>query len=300
MLRLLRDFFSQIVIGKAIVLQGCLREPWRIVAYLKIVLHHLLSGIDNVRRPRIDGKRTESLNKVLVVLRTSDAVMNCNAGRDMDAFGIATKQDVIRHGGITLFAAARAFVEKFGRETLEIVLVSDRLSESGRTLYHEAANQNGVSFSERASESGNRATFQSQVDVASLADDDTLVFFLEDDYELKPETLVLAFELFRDTCIIGFNPHFHPWTIDRSTRVRLYHHAGRLFVSVPTTCCTFFTTARHLRRHLKDLRRYVGFEIATVNELWRDGTCLAPCGFSLAEHLHRSELSYVDTRRGTS
>ena len=49
-----------------------------------------------------------------------------------------------------------------------------------------------------------------------------------------------------------------------------------------------------MRRCEKYLRSYDGGEGGTVNVVWKKGICLSPIGWTMAEALHRQELSPVN------
>lgn len=239
-------------------------------------------------RPDALAPRANPFRKLLVVLRTSDFVQHCSSSRGLEEFGIKDKLDVVKRCGASFVVAAERFRRQFGADALRIVLVEDRLSEIGRAVYLPAG-----PLKEVGSEPGNRETFQRQVDVASQADDETLVCFLEDDYILDPDMFCEAFELFNATSMAGFTPHFHPGLVNGGTNVRLLSVNGKFYAHVPTTTCTFFISATDVRKNLSRLRRYYGSELGNINEIWRHNVCLAPCCRTLAEHMHKSDLSYV-------
>ena len=239
---------------------------------------------------------TTNLTRLHVILRTTDAVMNINASRQLEDVGIKTRSDVIRHGGCSMFPAAANFAKEYGKEAIRVTLVVDRLSESGMRQYREAAMASGVEFDVvDANGCGNELTFQTQIDIALQDTDETLALILEDDYNLDEMAFVICFKIMKDnSSVIGINPHFHPDRVRRQDIGRLAAIDGRLFCRVPSTCCTFFMPVQAMRRFEKFLRLYDGCEAGSVNVAWKRGLCIAPLGWTMAEHLHRSDLSPVN------
>lgn len=246
-------------------------------------------------RKNLDLGKAQDLRKLHVILRTTDFVMNINASRQLETFGIKSRKDVIKVGGCSLFGAAKKFVQEFGEENIRITLVVDRLSEAGMVLYKDAAQSVGLKFDVlEANGHGNGPTFQTQIDVALRDSDDTLVLILEDDYKLDELAFVTCFEVMRDNSnVAGMNPHFHPDRV-RFQDVKGYAVIGKkLYGRVPSTCCTFFMTAVKIRQYEMCLRLYDGWEKGSVGCAWEKEICLAPFGWTLAEHLHLSDLSPV-------
>ena len=197
-------------------------------------------------------------------------------------------------GAARYFLPAK-FSEKYGREAVRITLVVDRLSDSGMDQYRKAARAVGFDFDVvEAKGSGNGPTFQTQINIAFRDRDDTVILILEDDYQLDSESFVVCFDAMKNHGnVIGMNPHFHPDRVRCQDVGKLAVISGGLFCRVSSTCCTFFMTACQVRRFKRYLRLYDGFEKGSVNVAWRKGLCLAPLGWTMAEHLHRSDLSPV-------
>lgn len=235
------------------------------------------------------------ISSLHVILRTTDSVESVNSSRQLESTGIRCKHDVIRMGGCSLFPAARKFMDRFGADRLSITIVADRLSDSGLALYRNAASKSNVSFDMIDSKgAGNGPSFQTQIDIALADNDDTLVFILEDDYLLDTEVLTIGFELMRaHSGVGGFNPHFHPDRVRRQDIGLMAALDGRLYCRIPSTCCTFFMAVADVRRFKTHLRLYNGWEKGSIGHVWRKSICLAPLGWTLAEHLHRNELSPV-------
>ena len=278
------------------LLIDCLRNP-RYVIYLWKNIHIIRDHFPSLwqyclRKKALDLGEEAPLNRLHVILRTTDLVMNLNSTRQLDDMGIADKQDVIRIGGCSLFGAAKRFVEEFG-DKLKITIVSDRLSAEGLCLYREAARKVSLDFDVVESVGhGNAPSFQTQLDIAFADKDDTLVLILEDDYLLLEDALVVPFKIMRDhSSVVGFNPHFHPDRVQRQDVGRLCVVDHRLYCQVASTCCTFFMRKRDLKRYERYLRFYKGTEDGSVNIAWERELCLAPLGWTLAEHLHRNDLS---------
>lgn len=253
------------------------------------------SKLHERRHLHLGGPR--DLSRLHVVLRTTDSVESLNSKRLLEDAGIRNKADVIRKGGCTLFPAARAFADRFGADRLSVTIVADRLSQEGQSLYEAAAGEAGLPFSLIHSKGqGNGPSFQTQVDVALTAGDDTLVLILEDDYLLHPEALSVPFALMKaHSGIVGFCPHFHPDRVRRQDIGLMAALDGRLYCRVPSTCCTFFMAVADIRRFQSHIRLYDGWENGSIGYAWRKSICLAPLGWTLAEHLHRSDLSPVQT-----
>ena len=273
---------------------------WYLWQNIDIVRDHfprLYHALQRSRQKRIslDLGGKAALTKLHVILRTTDFVMNLSSSRQLECVGIKTKNDIIRIGGCSLFPAAARFAEKFGSENLRITLVTDRLSAAGMAQYRDAANAAGISFDVVESNgSGNGPTFQTQIDIALKDGDDTVALILEDDYLLSPEAFEVCFSVMaRHGNVIGMNPHFHPGFVRCQDIGKLAVVDGRLFCRVSSTCCTFFMPVRQMRRFEKHLRVYDGFEKGSVNVAWRKGICLIPLGWTMAEHLHRCDLSPV-------
>lgn len=237
------------------------------------------------------------LRKMHVILRTTDFVMNLNASRHLEDAGIKTRNDVIQVGGCSLFPAAAKFAATYGKENIRISLVVDRLSNVGLRQYREAADAAGLEFDViDAKGHGNGPTFQTQIDIALEDADDTLALILEDDYKLEETALTTCFKVMQEhSNVIGMNPHFHPDRVRFQDFEKLVTVDGRLYCRVPSTCCTFFMPVRQMRKFEKYLRLYDGWEKGSVGVAWERGICLAPLGWTLAEHLHRSDLSPVQT-----
>ena len=257
-------------------------------------LHH---AMQKSRRKRLSfdlGEKT-GLSKLHVILRTTDFVMNLNSSRQLEDVGIKTRNDVIRMGGCSLFPAAARFAENYGSPAIRITLVVDRLSDVGLRQYREAANAAVMDFDiVDAKGHGNGSTFQTQIDIALKDADDTLALILEDDYLLDEQAFTTCFKVMQaHSNVIGMNPHFHPDRVRFSDIGKLVVIDGKLYCRVPSTCCTFFMPVREMRRFEKKLRLYDGFEKGSIGCAWEKGICLAPLGWTLAEHLHRSDLSPV-------
>lgn len=237
--------------------------------------------------------QTSELKKLHVILRTTDYVMNINASRQLEDIGIITKNNVIQTGGCSLFKAASYFSKVYGIDAIKITLVVDRLSDKGLNQYRESAKEVSLSFDVvEAKGHGNGPTFQTQIDIALQDRDDTLALILEDDYMLSEEAFCDCFHIMQKySKVVGMNPHFHPDRIRRQDTGKLAMIDGRLFSQVFYTCCTFFIPVRVLRRYEKWFRVYDGFENGSINTIWGKGICLAPFGWTLAEHLHKSDLS---------
>ncbi len=283
-------------------------KAWRNPRYLWYFIRNVNVLRDHFPRvyQRFMTRKTLKLGKALnlkklhVILRTTDFVMNLNASRQLEKFGIKSRNDVIKVGGCSLFSAAEKFAREFGKENIRITLVVDRLSEIGLSQYWDASKSAELEFDViEAKGHGNGPTFQTQIDVALKDTDDTLVLILEDDYKLNELAFVTCFKVMRDNSkVIGMNPHFHP------DRVRFQDVKGyavidkKLYGRVPSTCCTFFMTASKIRKYEKCLRIYDGWEKGSVGCAWEKEICLAPFGWTLAEHLHRSDLSPVSDLLG--
>lgn len=272
---------------------------WQNIDIIRDHFPELYHAMQKSRRKRrsLDLGEKSGLSRLHVILRTTDFVMNLNSSRQLENIGITTKSDVIRDGGCSIFPAAAKFSGKYGRDAIRITLVIDRLSDRGIEQYRNAARAVGLDFDVvEANGNGNGPTFQTQIDIALRDSDDTLVLILEDDYQLDPESLVVCFDVMRNHGnVIGMNPHFHPDRIRFQDIGKLTVISGRLFCRVSSTCCTFFMPARQIRRFKRCLRLYDGFEKGSVSVAWRRGLCVAPLGWTLAEHLHRSDLSPVST-----
>ena len=221
--------------------------------------------------------------------------MNLNASRQLEDVGIKNRKDVIRVGGCSLFPAAAKFAKTYGKENIRITLVTDRLSEEGLCLYRKVAESAALDFDiVEAKGHGNGPTFQTQVDMALQDTDDTLALILEDDYKLDEMAFTICFNVMRDhSKVIGMNPHFHPDRVRFQDIGKLVAIDGRLFCRVSSTCCTFFMPVVAMRRYEKYLRLYDGWEKGSVGVAWEKGCCLSPLGWTLAEHLHRCDLSPV-------
>lgn len=248
-----------------------------------------------ILRKSLDIGSPTDLRKMHVILRTTDVVMNLNASRQLEDAGIKTRNDVIQVGGCSLFPAAAKFAATYGKENLRTTLVVDRLSDVGLCQYREAATVAGLEFDIiEAKGHGNGPTFQTQIDIALEDSDDTLALILEDDYKLEETALTTCFKVMQEhSNVIGMNPHFHPDRVRFQDFGKLAAVDGRLYCRVPSTCCTFFMPVRQMRKFEKYLRLYDGWEKGSVGVAWESGICLAPLGWTLAEHLHRSDLSPV-------
>lgn len=243
----------------------------------------------------LDLGGSSSVKGLHVILRTTDAVLNLNASRRLEAVGLVSKRDVIESGGCSLFPAARMFLDRYGVGSLRVTLVADNLSEEGLALYKKVSLNFGIQFSVVPSKGhGNGASFQTQIDVAMQDADDTVELILEDDYRLDPQALIIPFSvLARHSHVAGVNPHFHPDRLRRQDARFLTIVDGRLYARVPSTCCTFFIRRSMIAAYESKLRLYDGFEAYSVGAVWKREICLAPMGWTLAEHLHRSDLSPV-------
>ena len=240
---------------------------------------------------------SSGLSRLHVILRTTDAVMNLSGARNLEAIGIKDRNDVIRVGGCSLFPAAAKFAATYGKESIRITLAVDRLSEGGLRQYREAAESVGMEFEVVESKGhGNGPTFQTQIDIALKDADDTLILILEDDYQLDESALTICYNVMqKHSNVIGMNPHFHPDRVRFQDIGKLATVDGKLYCRVPSTCCTFFMPVREMRRFEKCLRLYDGWEKGSVGVAWERGLCLAPLGWTMAEHLHKSDLSPVQT-----
>lgn len=258
----------------------------------------LLPTIYRFFKPKpLDLGSASELKRLHVIIRTTDQVMNINASRNLEDIGIKTRNDVIRMGGCTLFKAGEEFAKVFGKENIRITIVVDRLSEKGLTQYRDAATASGLSFDVvKAKASGSGPTFQTQIDIALQDTDDTLAFILEDDYLLYEESFITCFRIMRDhSNVIGMNPHFHPDRVRRQDIGQLVTIDGRLYSRIFNTCCTFFMPVREMKHYEKHLRIFECWEDGSINCMWKKGICLGPLGWTMAEALHRSELSPVNT-----
>lgn len=246
-------------------------------------------------RKRLRLGRPRALSRLHVILRTTDRVMNASTSRDLKSMGIVTKLDVIRVGACSLFPAARTFADRHGECAIRITVVTDRLSDEGRRLYVQAAAKQSlpIEFVESHA-AGNGPSFLTQVDVALRDADDTAALILENDYLLDSDALVVPYAVLSGCSnVVGVTPHFHPDRIRAQDVRRFCAIDGRVYGRVSSTCCTFFISVSEMRRSLRHLRRYDGWEEGSVNEIWKRGICLSPFGWTLAEHLHRADLSPV-------
>ena len=182
-----------------------------------------------------------------------------------------------------------------GGHALQITIVTDRLSEEGRRLYVDMAAKYAVPIAFVDSRGmGNGPSFQTQIDVALKDSNDTLALILEDDYLISSETLLVAYDAFcRCSHLVGLNPHFHPGCVCRQNVRRFCVVGGRVYGRVNNTCCTFFMPIEAMRRNERALRRYDGWEKGSINQIWKRGLCLVPFGWTMAEHLHKQDLSPV-------
>ena len=272
------------------------RHLWYFLQNVDILRDHFPQAWRRLReRHRLNLGSPRDISRLHVILRTTDSVESVNSSRNLADIGIHSKHDVIRTGGCSLFPAARAFADRFGADRLAITIVTDRLSKKGLALYETAAKENGILFDLISSKGqGNGPSFQTQIDIALADSDDTLVFILEDDYLLDRDSLTIGFELMRvHSGVGGFNPHFHPDRVRMQDIGLMAALDGRLYCRIPSTCCTFFMTATDFRRFQTHLRLYDGWENGSIGYAWRKSICLAPLGWTLAEHLHRAELSPV-------
>ena len=272
------------------------RYLWYFLQNVNVVRDHFPAVYKKLQSNRsLDLGGPAELSSLHVILRTTDFVMNLNASRQLEDVGIKTKSDVIRIGGCSLFPAAARFAGHYGKDAIRITLVVDRLSDAGMRQYRESAKSVGLGFDVvEANGRGNGPTFQTQMDIALQDADDTLVLVLEDDYLLDEAAFATCFKVMREhSKVLGMNPHFHPDRVRRQDIGRMAAIDGKLYCRVPSTCCTFFMPARQMRRFEKSLRLYDGFEKGSVGCAWEKGICLAPLGWTMAEHLHRSDLSPV-------
>lgn len=272
------------------------RHLWYFLQNVDILRDHFRQTWRRLReRRRLDLGGPRSLSSLHVILRTTDSVENVNGSRHLEDIGIRSKHDVIRMGGCSLFPAARAFADRFGANRLAITIVTDRLSERGLSLYRDAASEAGISFDVVESKGpGNGPSFQTQIDIALKDADDTLALVLEDDYLLDKTVLSTAFEIMGEhSGVTGFCPHFHPDRVLCQDIGRMAALGGRLYCRIPCTCCTFFMPVADIRHFESHLRLYDGWENGSIGHAWRKSICLAPLGWTLAEHLHRHELSPV-------
>lgn len=272
------------------------RYLWYFIQNVNVLRDHFPTFYQRLLNRRLLNLGGQSdLLRLHIIVRTTDFVMNINSNRQLEEIGIKTKNDVIRVGGCSLFPAAARFAAKHGREAIRITFVVDRLSDVGMRQYRDAADAVGLDFDVvEAMGHGNGPTFQTQIDIALQDADDTLALILEDDYLLDEMAFVTCFKVMRDhSKVIGMNPHFHPDRVRYSDIGKLAAIDGKLYCRVPSTCCTFFMPVREMRRFEKSLRLYDGWEKGSVGCAWEKGICLAPLGWTLAEHLHRSDLSPV-------
>ena len=269
---------------------------WQNAYFFRSHFPTIVSFFDSFKKSKtLDLGDTSGLDKLHVILRTTDDVMSINAPRHLEELGIITRYDVIRAGGCSLFKAGGKFVEKFGVGNLRITLVVDRLSDSGMAQYKEASEAVGLPFDVfEVQEHGNGPSFQKQIDVALQDSDDTLALILEDDYLLDEEAFTTCFRIMKDhSNVVGMNPHFHPDRVRRQDIGMLVTIDGHLYCRVFNTCCTFFMPVSQMRRYEKYLRLYDACEDGAVNSVWKKGICISPLGWTLAEHLHKTELSPV-------
>ena len=270
------------------------RHLWYFWRNVNVLRDHFPVLYRNIKlRKHLNLGSVADLARLHVIIRTTDCVMNLNASRRLEDFGIKTKSDVIGAGGCSVFPAAAKFAAIHGRENIRITLVVDRLSEVGVSQYREAAESAGMDFDVVSAKGhGNAPTFQTQIDVALQDADDTLILVLEDDYKLEESVFTTCFEVMQShSKVIGMNPHFHPDRVRWQDVGRIAAVGGKLYCQIKSTCCTFFMPVRAMRRFEKYLRLYDGWEKGSVSVAWERGLCLAPIGWTMAEHLHRSDLS---------
>lgn len=288
------------------LLKQIIMRIWRHPRYLGFLLKNVFHNWMKTHSPslyrylynqELDLGSARDIQQLHVIMRSTDQVMSINAARHLEDIGITTRNDVIRMGGCSLFKAAGQFAKTYGRENIRITLVADHLSDAGMQQFREAAEAAGMTFDvmETATH-GNAASFQQQIDMALQDTDDTLAFILEDDYLLYEDALTICFRVMRDhQKVIGMNPHFHPDRVRRQDigLLAAIHH--KLYARVYNTCCTFLMPVKEMRHYEKYLRAYEGWEDSSINYIWKKGICLSPLGWTMAEALHRSELSPVNT-----
>lgn len=269
---------------------------WQNLHYCRNHFPAIYSIFNSFKRSKeIDLGERSGIEKLHVILRTTDCVMNMNASRQLEDIGIGNKNDVIKVGGCSLFNAGSQFVKKYGVENFRVTLVVDRLSDAGMSQYRKAASDVGLSFDVvEAKSHGNGPTFQTQIDVALQDTDNTLVLILEDDYLLDDDAFTTCFDIMQNhSKVIGMNPHFHPDRVRRQDIGELVVIDGKLYCRIYNTCCTFFIPVCQIRQYETYLRTYDGWEDGSVNSVWEKGLCLSPLGWTLSEHLHRNDLSPV-------
>jgi hypothetical protein len=108
---------------------------------------------------------------------------------------------------------------------------------------------------------GNLATFGKQIDLLLLQTDSEIIMFAEDDYIYKPRELEKAVDLFSANEEIDFvTPYDHSdsYSLPIHTRhqYEIIIHAGLHWRSSASTCLTFLTTKKTLKRTESIFRSY--------------------------------------------
>ena len=100
------------------VLSKTWRNPrylWYFIRNVNILRDHFPKVYQRfMTRKNLDLGKVQDLKKLHVILRTTDFVMNLNASRQLEEFGIKSRNDVIKVGGCSLFLAAKKFAQEFG------------------------------------------------------------------------------------------------------------------------------------------------------------------------------------------
>ena len=107
---------------------------------------------------------------------------------------------------------------------------------------------------------GNQATFAKQIDILLEQDDSELVYFAEDDYFYLPGQFACMIDFLQQHQGVDFvSPYDHLdcYTMDLHRQPKwLAVHGGRHWRTAASTCLTFLTTRKTLKRTQAIFRRY--------------------------------------------
>lgn len=239
------------------------------------------------------------VDKIKVVLRVCSSIMQCNASRQMQEYGMFEKLDVIKRTAGPLYKALRRYVDAT-KKTVEVIVILDNCVPAVELVHAHFSNQFGipVKFEKYFKPVGNAGTFRRQCEIVKTFGDSEIAFFLEDDYLTVDMELFIVMDLmFENYDVDGVNPHWHPrGGVSRKSPVLDSIEINKIrFGRIDNSCCTFAVKSQIVKENEGMFLNYCARcrENDSFNNVWKEKRFYGVYDGTMMEHLHQCDLSGV-------